>query len=57
MAIAYPHIYSAIARSISALEIDAIGKKVKRVKHLQNDVSVMGLKIVAQMLNPYRKMG
>jgi len=27
--------------------------KAKRVKHLWNDVSAMGLKIAAQMLNPY----
>ena len=35
MAIAYHYIDNAIARYISALEIDVIGKKVKRVKHLQ----------------------
>jgi hypothetical protein len=28
--------------------------KAKRVEHLQNDISEMNLKIVAQMLNPYR---
>jgi hypothetical protein len=27
--------------------------KAKRVKHLRSNISVMSLKIVAQMLNPY----
>jgi hypothetical protein len=33
---------------------DNLSVKAKRVKLLRNDISVMGLEIVAQMLNPYK---